>query len=216
MTSSLRIESESQQQELSLIDRYKSESNIYQLSYCDDSDEDLEREKKKLEVSRPFTELKQTESPAELESNEQEGSSLDVIRQFLADIVGTPACDAVSPFTRVLEDWFPMDSDDDIGVNIPYPSVGQFTLDMLDYRLGKHPISVVTTPQPSPKCESLAPVGNLESDYDFESLYGNELPELPYRPTFGGASPLHHSSCGLGEPTFTTLCEVENVFFCVC
>ncbi|KAL5112607.1 hypothetical protein TcWFU_007862 [Taenia crassiceps] len=173
MTSSLRIESESQQQELSLIDRYKSESNIYQLSYCDDSEEDLERDKKKSEALRPFSVLEQTESSAELACNEQGESSLDVICQFLADIVGTPACDAVTPFTRVLEDWFPMDNDDDIGVNIPYPP-------------------------PLPKYESLAPAGNLETDYDFESLYGNELPELPYQPTLGEPSSLRHSSYGLG------------------
>ncbi|KAL5971768.1 hypothetical protein TSMEX_000495 [Taenia solium] len=211
MTSSLRIESESQQQDLSLIDRYKSESNIYQLSYCDDSDEDLEREKKKSEVSRPFSALKQTELSAELESNEQEKSSLDAIRQFLADVVGTPAFDAVTPFTRVLEDWFPMNSDDDIGVNIPYPPVSQFTLDMLDYHLGKHPIPVVTTPQPSPKYESVAQVGNLETDYDFESLYGNELPELPYRPTFREPSSLHHSSYELGPFLNSVLSRIGSM-----
>nr|CDS22635.1 protein FAM160A1 [Echinococcus granulosus] len=198
MASSLRIESDSRLQELSLIDRYKSESNIYQLSYCDDSDEELERENKKSVILRSPIDLKQVESPVDLESNEQEKSSLDVIRQFVADIDGTSTCDAVTLFTRLLEDGFPVESDDDIGATIPYPSVGQFTFDFLDYYLGKHAIPVVIVPQPSPKYESLAPVSNLEADYDFESLYGNELPELPYRPTFEECSSCHHSSCGLG------------------
>uniref|UniRef100_A0A0R3WSJ4 DUF5917 domain-containing protein n=1 Tax=Hydatigena taeniaeformis TaxID=6205 RepID=A0A0R3WSJ4_HYDTA len=198
MTSSLRIESDSQQQELSLIDQYKSESNIYQLSYCDDSDEEVGKENKKADILRPFSGLRQAESPAELEPTEMEKSSLDVIRQFLADIAGKPTCDAITLFTQVLEGELSMDSDDDIGINVPYPPVSQLTLDILDYRLGKHAFCVVTASQPSPGYESLAPVGNLENDYDFDSVYGNELPELPFRPTFGASSLLHHSLCGLG------------------
>lgn len=213
MTSSLRVESDSRQQELSLVDRYKSETNIYQLSYCDDSDEETEVVKKKVEAQRPPSEMKLVESPIELEPKKLERSLVDVISQFLAEIDDKPASDAIGLFTNILDECFPPGEDGNTGPNLPYPPVSQFALHLLDYRLGKDcTLLNLEVPEPSPRDGPLTPVRNLvETDYDFESLYGNELPELPYRPTFETSSSLSHPSSNLGDFLNCILNRVESM-----
>ncbi|VDN99350.1 unnamed protein product [Rodentolepis nana] len=210
MASSLRVEPDPRHMtELSLIDRYKSESNLYQLSYLDDSDEETDRDtKKSLLSSRPTSELKSSELPADFEiAPKSDKCPLDAVRRFLVEINGKSTSDAVFDFIQVLANDFALISEEEgYRNNIPYPPVSQFVLDMLDYRLGLKgaleiipPISPLRRQRPSPQ------ISNLETEYDFDSLYGNELPELPFRSTFGqNSSPLHVSSQNIG-PFLTCL-----------
>ncbi|KAM7540340.1 hypothetical protein Aperf_G00000044976 [Anoplocephala perfoliata] len=203
MTSSLRVEPESNQMaELSLVDRYKSESNIYQLSYCDDSDEETDKKTEKSPIlPRPSSYLKSSEFTVDLElSPKQENSLLDAVRRFLVEINGEPTPDAVSSFIHVLAVEFRQTGEEDCyGTNIPFPPVSQLILDMLDFRLGLKTLPELVPPDSPVVPQILSPVSNLETEYDFNGLYGNELPELPYRPTFAAeCSPLRRPSKDIG------------------
>nr|CDS27435.2 protein FAM160A1 [Hymenolepis microstoma] len=210
MTSSLRVEPDPRHMaEVSLIDKYKSESNLYQLSYLDDSDEETDRDTKKSHASsRPTSELKSSELPADFEiAPKPDKCPLDAIRRFLVEINGKSTSDAIFDFIQVLANDFTLTSEEEgYRNNIPYPPVSQFVLDMLDYRLGLKsipeivpPISPLRRQRPSPQ------MSNLETEYDFDGLYGNELPELPFRSTLGqSSSPRHVSSQNIG-PFLTCL-----------
>ncbi|VDD80906.1 unnamed protein product [Mesocestoides corti] len=182
------------QPESSLIDRYKSESNIYQLSYCDDSDdaEDCQRP----EDQKVLAELKRTESFMELSPQKPSRSPLDAIRQLVIDIGDAAALDAVPQLVRVLQEEFAPNGgeDNDVAASIPYPPVDAFTLDLLDYRLGRKPDALVSVP-PAPACkyETLAAHDPFDMDFDFEVVCKNGLPEIPFNPTGNERSPLHKS-----------------------
>lgn len=204
MTSSLRVESDSRQiAELSLIDRYKSESNLYQLSYFDDSDEETDRDTKKSHASsRPTSEL-----PADFEvASKPEKCSLDAVRRFLDKTNGKPTSDLVFDFIQVLANEFTLiREEDDYGNNIPYPPVSQFVLDMLDYRLGLKSASEIVPPDSPLRRQCPSPqMSSLETEYDFDGLYGNELPELPYRSAFRESSSLRHASSSQDIGPFLT------------
>ncbi|VUZ55721.1 unnamed protein product [Hymenolepis diminuta] len=204
MTSSLRVEPDSRQMaELSLIDRYKSESNLYQLSYFDDSDEETDRDTKKSHASsRPTSEL-----PADFEvASKPEKCSLDAVRRFLDKTNGKPTSDLVFDFIQVLANEFTLSrEEDDYGNNIPYPPVSQFVLDMLDYRLGLKSAPEIVPPDSPLRRQCPSPqMNSLETEYDFDGLYGNELPELPYRSAFRESSSLRHASSSQDIGPFLT------------
>lgn len=215
MTSSLRVEPEPRQMaELSIVDRYKSETNIYQLSYCVDSDEETDKETEKPQIlPRPSNYSKLPELAVDLEpAPNSEKSPLDAIQRFLVEIKGEPTPDAVSSFIHVLAVEFRQTGEEGgLGTNIPYPPVSQFILDMLDFRLGLKTLPEIVPPDSPAAPQILSPVSNLETEYDFNGLYGNELPELSYRPAFGECSPLPRSSRDIGPFLTSVLSRIGSM-----
>ncbi len=202
--------------EPSLIDRYKSESNIYQLSYLDDDVGDSDDEKS-AQSKNPSPEKKtakdtaatteeprplRPESPTDTAPVENPPAPLDAIHHLIEEIGDTPALEAVPHLIEVLNEGYADGAGD--AVSLPYPPVDEFTLQLLDYRLGKRGLPMAEGPQPAlpTKYERLAvakPLDSLSLDEEMEIICKNELPELPYEPTGDGKSPSHKFGGGIGK-----------------
>lgn len=123
---------------------------------------------------------------------------LAAIRRLLSSIGDSPSDEAVPQFVEALREEFGMDVyGTPEEVRMPYPEVDEFTLQLLDYRLGRENLSGSGLPQPLMKRESLAvasPLDSLSLDEDMEIICKREMPELPFEPIGDTKSPSNETN----------------------